>query len=173
MAQRSKIELSGLLERVLQEYKRGKTLKEIEAILRDEGYDVSRESIRRSIKSSKEIAKLYKQSMDEARVLLEEVRNNTNTDVLETTTSLVANKLFAVAKSLDDLDFSDASAFIEAIQKMSQAQVSMAKLRLSYQKGAEAAKAAVMRELQKALAEHPDIVERIAVIVAGVTVASK
>ncbi|RKY65259.1 MAG: hypothetical protein DRQ02_10460, partial [Candidatus Latescibacterota bacterium] len=105
MSRRSKVDIYGLVEQVLALYEEGKTIAEIEQILRSKGYDISRESIRRRIKSAKEVANIYKRSLEEAKVLLETVRDNPNTDVVEVTNSLLAHKLFEFAKSVEELDF--------------------------------------------------------------------
>ena len=114
MSRRSKVDIYGLVEQVLALYEEGKTIAEIEQILRSEGYDISRESIRRRIKSAKEVANIYKRSLEEAKVLLETVRDNPNTDVVEVTNSLLAHKLFEFAKSVEELDFDNPMAFVKA-----------------------------------------------------------
>lgn len=153
MSRRSKVELYGLVERVVKLYEEGKTLQEIEQILRSEGYDISREAIRRKLKSVREVAEVYRRSVEEAKVLLEEVRNNPNTDVVEVVTSLLAHHLMNFTKEIENIDFDDPMKFIEAVRKLSDAQVRVARLRLDYQRGFEAAKKeiidAVSRELSK------------------------
>lgn len=153
MSRRSKVELYGLVERVVKLWEEGKTLQEIEQILRSEGYDISREAIRRKLKSVREVAEVYRRSVEEAKVLLEEVRNNPNTDVVEVVTSLLAHHLMNFTKEIENIDFDDPMKFIEAVRKLSDAQVRVARLRLDYQRGFEAAKKeiidAVSRELSK------------------------
>lgn len=153
MSRRSKVELFGLVERVVKLWEEGKTLQEIEQILRSEGYDISREAIRRKLKSVREVAEVYRRSVEEAKVLLEEVRNNPNTDVVEVVTSLLAHHLMNFTKEIENIDFDDPMKFIEAVRKLSDAQVRVARLRLDYQRGFEAAKKeiidAVSRELSK------------------------
>lgn len=153
MSRRSKVELYGLVERVVKLWEEGKTLQEIEQILRSEGYDISREAIRRKLKSVREVAEVYRRSVEEAKVLLEEVRNNPNTDVVEVVTSLLAHHLMNFTKEIENIEFDDPMKFIEAVRKLSDAQVRVARLRLDYQRGFEAAKKeiidAVSRELSK------------------------
>jgi predicted nucleic acid-binding protein len=162
MGRRSKVDLLGLVERILELYnKEQKTIKEIEEILQDEGYDISREAIRRKLKSTKDIAELYKKSMEEAKVLIDAVRENPNTDVIEVTTSLLARNIMNFTKDIDSIDFDDPLKFIEAVRKLSDAQVRVSKLRLDYQKGFEAAKKEIMHTLSLELAKTPDIKERL------------
>ncbi len=157
MSRRSKVDMFGLVERVLGLYEKGKTIRDIETILRSEGYDISRESIRRKVKSSKEIAQIYKKSLDEAKILLETVKDNPNTDVVEVTNSLLAHKLFEFAKSVDELNFKDPGAFVAAVRQLSDAQVKVAKLRLDYVSGFESAKHEIMNKIENELVKYPEI----------------
>lgn len=173
MGARSKVDLYGLLDRVVklhtgEEDGNKYTIAEIETKLREEGYDISRESIRRKLKSSKEVAEVYRKSLEEAKILLDAVRDNPNTDVVEVTNSLLAHKLFDFAKSVEELNFEDAGEFVQAVQRLSDAQVKVAKLRLDFQKGFDASKKAVIDELSKELSKEPDMLAKITAIVARV-----
>ncbi len=168
MSRRSKVDIYGLVERVLSLYEDGKTIKEIEQILREEGYNISRESIRRRIKSAKEVAEIYKKSLDEAKILLETVKDNPNTDVIEVTNSLLAHKLFEFAKSVEELNFDDPKAFVLAVRQLSEAQVRVAKLRLDYQKGFETAKQEIICAVSVELEKHPELKARLIEIIQGV-----
>lgn len=166
MGRRSKVDLLGLVERILELYnKEGKTIQEIEEILRAEGYDISRESIRRKLKSTKDIAELYKKSMEEAKVLIDAVRENPNTDVIEVTTSLLAHNIMNFVKEIESIDFDDPLRFIEAVRKLSDAQVKVAKLRLDYQKGFEAAKKEIIETLSIELNKMPEFREKLVSII--------
>jgi len=170
MSRRSKVDIYGLVEQVLALYEEGKTIAEIEQILRSEGYDISRESIRRRIKSAKEVAEVYKKSLEEAKILLETVRDNPNTDVVEVTNSLLAHKLFEFAKSVEELDFDNPMAFVKAVNQLSEAQVRVAKLRLDYQKGFEAAKKEIMQAVAKEIEKYPDLKARLLEIIQNVEI---
>ena len=168
MGRRSKVDIYGLVERVLKLYDEGKTLREIEGILREEGYDISRESIRRKVKSAKEIAAIYKKSLEEAKILLEAVKDNPNTDVVEVTNSLLAHKLFEFAKSIEELNFNNPNEFVLAVRQLSDAQVKVAKLRLDYQKGFEAAKREIMEAVSRELERHPELKSKLIEIISSI-----
>jgi len=162
MSRRSKVDLYGLLDRVIYLYEQEKrSIAEIEQILRAEGYDISRESIRRKIKSSREIAEVYRKSLEEAKVLIDAVRSNPNTDVIEVTSSLLAHKLFEFSKTIEELDFQSAEEFIKAVQRLADAQVKVARLRLDYQKGFEAAKKEIIQALSVELAKEPELLRKL------------
>lgn len=173
MGHRSKVDLYGLLDRIIKLYTGGeggkpKTIEEIEECLRGEGYDISRESIRRKLKSSKEVATVYQKSLEEAKILLDAVRNNPNTDVVEVTNSLLAHRLFEFAKSVEELNFESPEEFVRAVRNLSDAQVKVAKLRLDFQKGYKAAKEDVIRELNAELSKHPELLNQIISIISKI-----
>jgi hypothetical protein len=169
MSRRSKVDLYGLLDRVIYLYEQEKrSIAEIEQILRAEGYDISRESIRRKIKSSREIAEVYRKSLEEAKVLIDAVRSNPNTDVIEVTSSLLAHKLFEFSKTVEELDFQSAEEFIKAVQRLADAQVKVARLRLDYQKGFEAAKKEIIQALSVELAKEPELLRKLKDIINNV-----
>jgi len=171
MSRRSKVDLYGLLDRVIYLYEQEKkSIAEIEQILRAEGYDISRESIRRKIKSSREIAEVYRKSLEEAKVLIDAVRSNPNTDVIEVTSSLLAHKLFEFSKTIEELDFQNAEEFIRAVQRLADAQVKVARLRLDYQKGFEAAKKEIIQALSLELAKEPELLRKLKEIINNVKV---
>ncbi len=162
MAKRSKVELYGLLEEVVRLYEKEKlSIKEIEDRLRAEGYDVSCSGIHRSLKNYKEVAAQYKQSLEEAKLLIEAVKNSPNTDVLETTTSLLAHRLFEFAKELEFVEFEDPAKFADVLAKISHTQVAMGRLRLEYQKGFEQAKEVILKEIGQILADDEELQKRI------------
>ncbi len=171
MGKRSKVDLYGLTERVVYLYESEKrTLKEIEATLRDEGFDISRESIRLKIKSSREVAETYRQSLDEAKVLLETVKDNPNTDVIEVTNSLLAHHLFRFVKSVEELNFEDSTDFARSVNQLANAQVRVAKLRMNFERGVEYAKAEIQRSVARELDKYPEFKQRLFKIIDGVSI---
>lgn len=168
MGRRSKAELLDLIERIVEMHERNHmTIKEIEAQLRDEGIDISREAIRRSLKSSQNVAAQYKKAASEARVLIDTVRDNPNTDVVEVTTNLLTKQLFDFVQSIDDLQFENPNELILAINRLSSAQVRISKQRLNYQNGYNQAKNDVLQQLKKELQNHPEILAKLTMIVSA------
>lgn len=162
MGRRSKSELYGLIERIFKLYtQENKTMQQIEETLRDEGYDISREAIRRSVKESKEMAIELKKSLEEARVIIDAVRENPNTDMVEATVAHLGGLLFRETSSFESIHFDEPMQAVQAAGKLADAQTKIARLRLSYQKGVQAAKSAVLSALRKELDNHPDILDRL------------
>ncbi len=168
MAKRSKADLAGVVERIIGMYEDEKlTIKDIEKVLREEGIDISRESIRRTIKSTKSVANTYRKAAEEARVLIDAVRDNPNTDVVELTTSLLTKHVFDFVQSIDDLDFEDPNELILAINRLSSAQVRISKQRLTFQHGYNEAKKDIMNQISAELKQQPDLLDKLSTIVSS------
>jgi len=166
MSRRSKADLAGLVERIIVMYEQDKlTIKDIEKALREEGVDISRESIRRTIKSTKSVASTYRKAAEEARVLIDTVRDNPNTDVVELTTSLLTKHVFDFVQSIDDIDFENPNELILAINRLSSAQVRISKQRLNFQNGYNSAKQDILRQLREELEQQPDLLDKLTSIV--------
>ena len=174
MGAKSKVDLYGLAERVISLYtQENKTLKEIEKLLREEGFDISRESIRRSVKSASQAASEYKEVYEESRAILDVVRENPNTDTYEAITSLIASKLLNQVKDIESFDFEDPAQMLSSVARMTRAQVQVSKLRLDYQKGFTAAKKEFLKALDKELASHPDLKAELTKVVTGMEAPKK
>lgn len=166
MGRRSKVDLYGLVDRVVDLYhNQKKTQKEIEKILREEGYDISRESIRVSLKNSTEVAENYLRAVEESKALVQAIKDNPNTDMVEAVSALMTRQIFEFMKSVDGLQFEDSEALARAINNMASAQVRISKYKLDYEKGYEKAKADVLRLVRERLKERPDVVQIIKALI--------
>lgn len=155
MARRSKVDLLGLLERVVEMFERDKMpIRDIEMVLREEGFDISAGSIQRSLKKNEDIAVNYKRALDESRMLLDEIKDNPGTDILELTQQMLGQKLSEYVRSIDGLEFKDAGELIEAVASISRAQVNVGRLKMEFQAGVKAAKKALETELKRILMEE-------------------
>jgi len=168
MGRRSKADLYDLTERIVTMHDSKKmTFNEIAEALQEEGFGVSREAVRRSYKSSAEVASQYKRAVEESKVIIEAVRNNPNTDVVETITSMLAGQIFEYIKTVDELDFESSAEMIGAVKDLANSQLKISKFRLDFQKGYEAARNDFLKALQGELAGHPDLLSQITALVAG------
>lgn len=163
MGRRSKIDMFGLVERVLGLYQRDKkSIRQIADILKDDGYDISASSIKRTLKSNKEIALQMRQAAEETKVLLAEVRDNPGTDLVEVSQQILANKLLNFIKDVDDLSFEKSGDLVEALASLSRAQVNTGRLRLEFTAGVTAAKAAFEGKLTELLeADYPELLRQL------------
>lgn len=167
MGRRSKADLYDVVDRILELYTRDKlTIREISEQLKDEGFDMSREAVRRSLKTSKEIAADLTKSIEEARVMMDVVRANPNTDIAEAVVTRLGGLLLRDTQAVDELEFEDASAMILGASRLASAQAKLGSVRMKYQDGFEAAKKAVLSALKQELKSDPDLTERLAEVVA-------
>lgn len=157
MAPRAKAELLGLIERIVTMYHGDKMqVRDIETVLRGEGIAIGKSSIHRTIRSGHDAANAYRTALAEARVMLEAVKGEPNTDVLELVTSFLATKLLKNVKDIDALSFEDPAALIDAVYRLTRAQVATGRLRMEFEKGFEAARARILDALAETLRADPD-----------------
>lgn len=155
MARRSKVDLYGLLERIIEMFEREKMpIRDIELVLREEGFDISRAAIQRSLKKNEDVALNYKRALDESRMLLQEIQDNPGTDILELTQQMLGQKLSEYVRSIDELEFKNAWELIESVASISRAQVNVGRLKMEFQAGVKAAKKALEAELKRILMEE-------------------
>lgn len=168
MGRKSKLVLYDILDRALQMYNRDhKTLREIAQIFKSEGYDVTKESVRTAVKSANQAAMEYNKAYEESRAIIDAVKNNPNTEVYETITSLLAGKILDQVKNIEELTFDDPVKMTDAVSRLANSQVKIARFRLEFQKGYEAAKREFMEKLNKELSGHPDLLDQIVSLVAA------
>ncbi len=168
MGRRSKADLNDLIERIVSMHDDDKmTHVQIAEALRAEGIDISREAIRRSYKTAKEQAGDLKAVSEEARVMLEAYRASPNTDIAEAVIAKFTGLLYREVQGIESIEFDDPGEAALAIGRMATAQTRVASLRLKYQNGFEAAKKAVLDTLKQELRNHPDVLERMTMLVGG------
>lgn len=171
MGRRSIADLEGITDRILSMWSKDRlTIKKIAEALQAEGYEISRESVRRSLKDSKELAADLRNSIAEARIMMQEVRDNPNTDIAEAVVTRMGGLLLREAQSIDALEFKDPGEAILAASRLASAQAKLGSTRMRFTSGVEAAKKAVLAELREELKNHPDLLDRLSSIVNRVEV---
>ncbi len=171
MGRRSKADLYDLTDRILELYTQKKmTNKEIARQLQSEGYNISHEAVRRSVKESKTLALEMRKCIEESRVIMDAVRDDPNTDLAEAVVSRFAGLLFRESQAIDELAFDDPGEAVNAVSKLASAQVKLGGMRLKYRSGAEAAKRAVITALKKELSGNEDLIEKLSGMVENVQV---
>lgn len=166
MGRKSKAELLGLIERITKLSKKGNTCKQIEAILRADGVDISREAIRRTVKSAAEAAKEYNMAYEEAKAITETIKNNPGTDVIEAINAVIATKFLSEIKNIDGIELKSVNDIAKLVSAVANSQTKLAAERLKYNKGYESAKSDFINELNKELKDrYPDVLEQILEIV--------
>lgn len=163
---RTKAELLGLVERVVSMYEeRHMTIVDIEAELRAEGIDISRESIRKTVKKNRTIAKELERARAETEALINTIRSNPATDVNEATADFLIAKSFEFVKQIESVDFKDLPELADFIKKITKVKTDIVRQRMEYQKVYNRAKEEILGELQKALENRPELYQQIFEIV--------
>ncbi len=117
---RSKADLYKLIDRIIYMYhEEKKDLKTIANILQAEGYDISKSSIHRTIKSYSDAAKEFQEIYEEAKVLVETLKEKPASDVMESITKILANRLFRFVKDIEAMDFENPDELILSIERLS------------------------------------------------------
>lgn len=164
---RSKAEFLGLVERVVQMYEDGHTLEQIEEALRSEGYDISRESIRLTLKKNKAIAKDLEKSRRETELLIDTIRSKPGADVNEAAVDFLMAKAFDFVKRIEEASFEDLPEVAKFLKDLTKTKTDLVKLRMDYQKVYNRAKDDILKELQEALENRPDLYEQIFTVVSN------
>ena len=147
MPRRSKANLYDLITRIVHMYEREKlSFKEIESVLRSEGYDISKASIYRAYRSYAEAAEDYKKIYEETKALIDTLKENPATDVIESISVILANRLFKFVKDIESMDFDDPHELISSVQKLAKTISQLQKTREEREKKA-------MEILQKGVEE--------------------
>ncbi len=122
MGRRSKADLYNLIDRIVYMYhEEKKDIRTIANILKAEGYKISKSSIHRTLKSYAEAAEEYKKIYEEAKVLVETLKDNPASDVMEGITKILANRLFKFVKDIEAFEFDDPHELIHSVQRLAQA----------------------------------------------------
>jgi len=116
---RSKAKLYDLVERIIYLYENEKmTIRDIEALLRSEGYDISKSSIHRTIKSYTELAEEYKRTAEETKALIEALRKQPASYQMEAILTMLVSKVFNFVRSIEELEFEDPHELVLALNRL-------------------------------------------------------
>ncbi len=137
MPRRKKAQLYDLINRIVYLYEtEKKSFKEIESILKAEGYDISKSSIHRAYRTYIEAAEDYKKIYEETKALIETLKENPATDIIESISVILANRIFKFVKDINSMDFDDPHELISSVQKLAKTISDLQKIREEREKKA-------------------------------------
>jgi hypothetical protein len=125
------------------------------------------------LKSSRELAADLTKTIEEARVMMDVVRSNPNTDVAEAVVTRLGGLLLRESQDIDALEFEDPGDTILAASRLANAQAKLSGVRLKYQSGFEDAKKAVIAALKEEVKNDDSLFARLAAVVSTLEVAAK
>jgi len=130
MPRRSKAKLYDLVNRIIYLYeKKNMKIKDIESLLKSEGYDISKSSIHRAIKTHQQLAEEYKRAAEEMKALIETIKDLPASDMMEAIHAHLTTKLLEFTKQIESLAFDDPVDFINAVSKLAKSIESLQKYR--------------------------------------------
>ena len=137
MPRRKKAQLYDLISRIVYLYEEKKlSFKEIESILRAEGYDISKSAIHRAYKSYAETAEEFKKIYEETKALIDTLKENPATDVVEGISVILANRLFKFVKDIESMEFETPEELILSVQRLAKTLSDLQKVREEREKKA-------------------------------------
>lgn len=158
MSKKSKAKLLGLVERIVRMYNDDHdTCESIEQKLRAEGYDISREAIRRTVKTNKDIAGELLKTREETVALIDAIRDNPGSDANEATLDFLIAKTFEFTKSIEELDFKDLPELASFVTKMTRSKTQLIKVRMDYKTLFYKVRADVLAKIQAELKSKPEL----------------
>jgi hypothetical protein len=174
MGRKSNLDSSGLTHRIIKMSRKDSlTAKQISDILQAEGLSVSIASIQRKIKLAKDSDSDFIVEIQDPKELIDEVRQNPNTDDIEACITLLARKIFGSICQAENVKFANSATMSAAVSKLATAQVNIAKLRLTYENGFEDAKKTILSSLREEVKAHPEILEKLTLIVTSLKAKEK
>lgn len=155
MPKRNKIELQGLVERIVHMFYDDKmTHVEIAEKLKSEGFDVSKSGVGRTLVSHASQMKAYRDAAAEAVEIVKEVKKTPGLDINEAAVQIASTKLLKEVESFENFNTLKPKEVLDSIRGLATSQTQIAKVKLEYERGYkkglfEAAKA-VEEEVKKA-----------------------
>jgi hypothetical protein len=172
VGQKSKAEQYGLKELIAEKWDGGKktivyVTEEVNEWLRQNGYKltVSREAIRRAVRSYEDEVADVRKSVEAAKQMAEVFRDQPGTEISEAMLMLAAQLLFKEMRTYENINIENPIELFQAAAKVSTAQVKAAQFRTQAVKALDRAKGQLKAELQKAIQHDPDLLGRLCIIV--------
>ncbi len=136
MPRRNKIELQGLVDRIVDLFYKDKLSQvQIADKLKDEGYDVSKSGVGRTLLTHSSQMKAYRDAAKESVEIIRELKGTPGLDIAEATVQIVQTKLLQEVKKFDNFEELKAGELLTAVGKNTLAQARIAKIQLDYEKG--------------------------------------
>lgn len=177
MGQKSKVQQLGLIEYVVEKWDGGKNTivyvtEEVNKKLEELGLKItiSRESIRRALKTHQEEVEDTKKAIEAAKAMAEVLKDYPATEMSEAVlmqmTTLIAKDL----RTIDSLEFDDPEKLIASAARVSEAQLKLSNYRTKAVNALEKAKTEIKKELKNAIQNDTELLEKLCKIIDKVQV---
>lgn len=177
MGAKSKAQEHGLVELIIDKWEGGKNTiiyvtEQVNKKIKELGLKVtiSREGIRRVIKTHKEEIEDTQKAIEAAKAMAEVLKDYPGTEMSEAVlmqmTSLIAKDL----RTIDSLEFDDPVDLFQSAARVAEAQLKLSNYRTKAIKALEKAKEEIKKELQNAIKSDTELLQRLYVIIDKVEV---
>ena len=136
MPKRNKIEMQGLVERICKMYFNDKmSHKQITEILKQEGYDISKSGVGRTLIGQATQMKAYKDSAKKAVAIVNELDKTPGLNIAEASVQLVQAKLLEEVNKFENFSTISPEELLKAVVRNTDAQTKIARVKLEYERG--------------------------------------
>jgi len=133
---RNKIEMQGLVERICKMYFNDKmSHKQITEILKQEGYDISKSGVGRTLIGQAAQMKAYKDSAKKAVAIVNELDKTPGLNIAEASVQLVQAKLLEEVNKFENFSTISPEELLKAVVRNTDAQTKIARVKLEYERG--------------------------------------
>ncbi|MEL3908053.1 MAG: DUF3486 family protein [Treponemataceae bacterium] len=152
MARKSNVELEGLLERAVDLHENEHmTIKEIADLFQSEGFSVSASGVQRALRAKKISEKEFRKKIEAAEVFVEATKNTPGLQMAKAGTDLAMSMLLTELQGMENLGTLTDGEIIDKLARVVNAQKTIAKLTLDYEKGYKQGLFKAREELDKAV----------------------
>lgn len=136
MPKRNKIEMQGLVERICKMYFNDKmSHRQITEILKQEGYDISKSGVGRTLIGQAAQMKAYKDSAKKAVAIVNELDKTPGLNIAEASVQLVQAKLLEEVNKFENFSTISPEELLKAVVRNTDAQTKIARVKLEYERG--------------------------------------
>ena len=136
MPKRNKIEMQGLVERICSMYFNDHmTHKQITEILKEEGYDISKSGVGRTLVDQAAQMKAYKDSAKKAVAIVEELGKTPGLNIAEASVQMIQAKLLEEVNKFENFSTLSPEELLRAVVRNTDAQTKIARVKLEYERG--------------------------------------
>ncbi|MDR0302367.1 MAG: DUF3486 family protein [Treponema sp.] len=172
MGQKSKADQYGLKEIIAEKWDGGKktivyVTEEVNEYLKQNGYKitVSREAVRHAIRNYEDEIADVRKGVEISKAMAEVFKDHPGTEQSEAMLMYLAQLVTKELRNIDSINFEDPAEMIQATAKLTLAQAKLSQYRTQAVKALDKAKEKIKEELQKAIQNDPELLERLCKIV--------
>lgn len=172
MGRKNKAVENGLVELIVDKWDGGKktivfVTDEVNDYLENNGYKltVSRECIRRVVKSHEESVADTKKSIEAAKAMAEVLKDCPGTEASEAMLMQISSLIAKDMRSIDSLEFEDPVDLCQSAARIADSQLKLSNSRMKAIAALDKAKKELKSELQKEIQSDPDLLEKLYLII--------